>query len=63
VDNLQASLSKSDGNGNEKLLGDVTFDHFALVFAMAKYEMKVDVNLRYHSHFLNLWLSLIDYGP
>ncbi|KIM85199.1 hypothetical protein PILCRDRAFT_817197 [Piloderma croceum F 1598] len=46
VDSLQASLSKSDGNGNEKPLGDVTFDHFVLAFAMAKYDMNVDVNLR-----------------
>lgn len=47
VDKLRASLSKSDGNGGEKPLGDVTFDNFALAFALAKYDMKVDVNLRY----------------
>jgi vacuolar protein sorting-associated protein 13A/C len=51
VDNLQASLSKSDGNDHERPLGDVTFDHFALVFTMAKYEMKVNVNLRYQTLF------------
>src|ERR1700683_159651 len=45
VDNLQASLSKSDGNDGEKPLGDVTFDHFVLSFAMAKYDITVDVNL------------------
>jgi vacuolar protein sorting-associated protein 13A/C len=59
VDSLQASLSKSDGNGNEKPLGDVTFDHFALAFAMAKYDMNVDVNLRYFGLLLELWLSII----
>ena len=59
VDNLQASLSKSDGNSNEKPLGDVTFDHFALTFAMAKYDMNVDVNLRYHNLSLDLYPSII----
>lgn len=53
VDNLQASLCKSDGNDSEKPLGNVTFDHFALSFAMARYDMKVDVNLRYHIIFPN----------
>src|ERR1700734_2364840 len=56
VDNLQASLSKSDGNDSEKPLGDVTFDHFALSFAMAKYDMKVDVNLRYQCLLWNVAL-------
>jgi vacuolar protein sorting-associated protein 13A/C len=54
VNNLQASLFKSDSNGNEKPLGDVTFDHFALAFTMAKYDMNVDVNLRYQSISLDL---------
>jgi vacuolar protein sorting-associated protein 13A/C len=58
VDNLQASLSKH-GNNGEKPLGDVTFDHFALTFAMAKYDMNVDVNLRYRSLSLDLGSLLI----
>lgn len=47
VNHLLVTLSKSDGVGGEKLLGDVSFDRFALGFTMAKYDMKVDVNLRY----------------
>lgn len=49
VDNLRASLSKADGDGVEKPLGDVFFDHFALALVMAKFDMKVDVNLKYGS--------------
>lgn len=49
VDNLRASLSKADGDGVEKPLGDVFFDHFALALVVAKFDMKVDVNLKYSS--------------
>lgn len=45
VDELKASLFKTV-DGTEKLLGNVSFDQFALAFAMAKYDMQVDVNLR-----------------
>ena len=45
VDELKASLFKTVG-GTEKLLGNVSFDQFALAFALAKYDMQVDVNLR-----------------
>ncbi|KAJ7487596.1 vacuolar protein sorting-associated protein 13 [Mycena galericulata] len=46
VDILRASLAKTGSDGAERPLGDVTFQRFALVFALAKYDMKVDVNLR-----------------
>ncbi|KAJ6610914.1 vacuolar protein sorting-associated protein 13 [Mycena sp. CBHHK59/15] len=46
VDNLRASLAKTGSDGTEKPLGDVTFERFALLFALAKFDMKVDVNLR-----------------
>ncbi|KAJ7634302.1 vacuolar protein sorting-associated protein 13 [Mycena polygramma] len=46
VDNLRASLAKTASDGVEKPLGDVTLERFALVFALAKFDMKVDVNLR-----------------
>lgn len=45
MDELKASLFKTV-DGTEKLLGNVSFDQFALAFAMAKYDMQVDVNLR-----------------
>lgn len=53
VDNLRASLSKADNDGVEKPLGDVSFGRFALAFVMAKFDMKVDVNLRYDSFAFN----------
>ncbi|KAF7306925.1 hypothetical protein MIND_00485000 [Mycena indigotica] len=46
VDNLQASLSKSTHDGIEKPLGEVELKRFALMFALAKFDMKVDVNLQ-----------------
>ncbi|KAJ7071032.1 vacuolar protein sorting-associated protein 13 [Mycena amicta] len=46
VDNLRASLSKSGNDGVEKPLGDVELKRFALMFALAKFDMKVDVNLQ-----------------
>jgi vacuolar protein sorting-associated protein 13A/C len=46
VDNLRASLAKTGSDGVEKPLGDVTLERFALLFALAKFDMKVDVNLR-----------------
>uniref|UniRef100_A0A0W0G3E4 Putative vacuolar protein sorting-associated protein vps13 n=1 Tax=Moniliophthora roreri TaxID=221103 RepID=A0A0W0G3E4_MONRR len=46
VDRLGATLSKSAADGTEKPLGNVTFDRFDLVFVLAKYDMKVDINLR-----------------
>lgn len=47
VDSLLATLSKTDGAGIERTLGDASFDNFALGFSMTKYIMKVDVKLRY----------------
>ncbi|KAJ7783787.1 vacuolar protein sorting-associated protein 13 [Mycena maculata] len=46
VDNLRASLAKTGSDGAEKPMGDVTFQRFALLFALKKFDMKVDVNLR-----------------
>lgn len=57
VDNLRATISKSTPEGVEKPLGDVSFERFALVFALAQYDMKVDINLRYV--FILMWLSLL----
>ncbi|KAL0951191.1 hypothetical protein HGRIS_007919 [Hohenbuehelia grisea] len=48
VGTLGASISKSTGNGKgpERLLGSVSLDRFNLAFALAKFDMRVDVNLR-----------------
>lgn len=46
VDRLRAALSKSSPDGKDRQLGDVTFDRFSLAFALAKFDMGVDVNLR-----------------
>ncbi|KAF8216245.1 hypothetical protein K438DRAFT_1748990 [Mycena galopus ATCC 62051] len=46
VDNLRASLAKTGSDGVEKTLGDVELQRFGLMFALAKFDMKVDVNLR-----------------
>jgi hypothetical protein len=45
VEKLRATLSRTSGN-EEKVLGQVVLDHFVLAFAMAEYEMKVNVDLR-----------------
>ena len=47
VDHLRVSISKSGADGGEKPLGDVSLERFALVFALAKFDMNVDINLRY----------------
>ncbi|KAF7339474.1 hypothetical protein MSAN_02161700 [Mycena sanguinolenta] len=46
VDNLRASLAKTTNDGVEKALGDVELQRFGLFFALAKFDMKVDLNLR-----------------
>ncbi|KAF5375265.1 hypothetical protein D9758_000284 [Tetrapyrgos nigripes] len=46
VDQLGAKLSKSGPDGSEIALGNVTFERFDLAFALAKFDMKVDVKLR-----------------
>ena len=48
VDTLRASLYKSH-LGNERELGSVSFDKFSAKFAMAKFTMSVDINLKYVS--------------
>ena len=47
VDTLRASISKSSPDGVDKSLGDLDLEGFSLSFALAKYDMTVDVNLRY----------------
>ena len=44
---LKAALFRSTSDGNERPLGDVTFERFALAFALAKYDMGVDIDLRF----------------
>ncbi|KAF5390329.1 hypothetical protein D9757_002946 [Collybiopsis confluens] len=46
LDQLGASLSKAGQDGSEDRLGSVTLERFDLKFGLAKYDMKVDVNLR-----------------
>ncbi|KZT30580.1 vacuolar protein sorting-associated protein 13 [Neolentinus lepideus HHB14362 ss-1] len=45
VDEFRVSLFKSNSEG-ERAMGDLNLEGFALAFAMAKYNMQVDVNLR-----------------
>ncbi|TFK57082.1 DUF1162-domain-containing protein [Heliocybe sulcata] len=45
VDEFRVSLFKSGSEG-EKAMGDLNLEGFALAFALAKYNMQVDVNLR-----------------
>lgn len=44
---LKAALFRSASDGTERPLGDVTFERFALAFALAKYDMSVDIDLRF----------------
>jgi len=44
---LQASLSKTDASGIESLLAKAVLEHFTLDFSLTKYEMTVDLLLRY----------------
>ncbi|KAK0465028.1 vacuolar protein sorting-associated protein 13 [Desarmillaria tabescens] len=46
VDELKVNLYKATADNVEKALGNVSLDKFSLIFALAKYDMKVDVNLR-----------------
>ena len=43
---LRAALFRSTSEGAERPLGDVTFERFSLAFALAKYDMSVDIDLR-----------------
>lgn len=47
VDTLRASISKSSTDGVDKPLGDLDLEGFSLSFALTKYNMTVDTNLRY----------------
>jgi vacuolar protein sorting-associated protein 13A/C len=46
VDELQVAIAKVDPQGLEKRFGHVSLQRFALAFALAKFDMSVDVNLR-----------------
>ncbi|KAF9044538.1 vacuolar protein sorting-associated protein 13 [Hymenopellis radicata] len=46
VEQLKVCIFKANADNVEKALGDVSLDKFCLVFALAKFDMKVDVNLR-----------------
>lgn len=48
---LRAALFRSASDGTERPLGDVTFERFALAFALAKYDMSVDIDLRFVIHY------------
>lgn len=50
VQKLRAALFRSASDGTERPLGDVTFERFALGFALAKYDMSVDIDLRFVAH-------------
>ena len=45
VDSLRMTISKTSEDV-EKPLGNISFERFVLGFALAKYDMKVDVSLR-----------------
>jgi vacuolar protein sorting-associated protein 13A/C len=47
VQKLRAALFRSTSDGTERPLGDVTFERFSLAFALAKYDMSVDIDLRF----------------
>jgi vacuolar protein sorting-associated protein 13A/C len=47
VDTLRTSISKSSTDGVDSSLGDLDLEGFALSFTLAKYNMTVDINLRY----------------
>jgi len=46
VQQLRAALFRSASDGTERPLGDVTFERFSLAFALAKYDMSVNIDLR-----------------
>ncbi|EJD03959.1 vacuolar protein sorting-associated protein vps13 [Fomitiporia mediterranea MF3/22] len=46
VDSLQATISRTAEDGSERALGNLALDHFLLNFVLAKYEMKVDIDLK-----------------
>lgn len=46
MDHLEVAVSKIDSNGQEKGFGNITLQRFALAFALAKFDMQVDVSLR-----------------
>jgi vacuolar protein sorting-associated protein 13A/C len=47
VDTLRTSIYKSSTDGVDNPLGDLDLEGFALSFTLAKYNMTVDINLRY----------------
>lgn len=62
VQKLRAALFRSTSDGTERSLGDVTFERFALAFALAKYDMSVDIDLRFVAHCSVRLVALIRYS-
>jgi len=59
VQKLRAALFRSTSEGTERPLGDVTFERFSLAFALAKYDMSVDIDLRSVASYLVRLAALI----
>ena len=59
VQKLRAALFRSTSDGTERPLGDVTFERFSLAFALAKYDMSVDIDLRFVAFCLIHLMALI----
>lgn len=57
---LKAALFRSTSDGTERPLGDVTFERFSLAFALAKYDMSVNIDLRSVVPFLVYLATLIE---
>ena len=47
VDTLRTCISKSSTNGVDNSLGDLDLEGFVLSFTLSKYNMTVDIKLRY----------------
>lgn len=56
---LRAALFRSTSDGTERPLGDVTFERFSLAFALAQYDMSVDIDLRFVAFCLVRLMALI----
>lgn len=46
VDSLQVTVLRSKEDGTERKMGHLGLDQFALQFSMAKFEKKIDIDLR-----------------
>lgn len=54
-------VSRSTADGVDKPLGNLHLEGFSLSFALAKYDMKVDINLRCYTKILIFLPMLIDF--